>query len=434
MTGISLLRRLKIRLRRLPIFGLAASLGVQAEILQSSLFDAEWYLTEYPDVKSAGVDPLRHFAEMGWRENRNPNALFNTWWYREANPDVAAADVNPLLHYIRSGALELRDASPEFRSSEFQDSQGSRGVHHLAAALNFHRAIVKGGTLNFDDITASPPRVLIIAELSIPQCKKYRVDQKVELLILLGFSATVIDWREEHKCKSAINSHSLIIFYRVPAVQAFFDYIEIAKKYDIRTFWEVDDLIFDPNEYVRNSNLADLDIETKRNVLAGVPLYRTAMLCCDEVIASTASLAEAMRSAGASDVHIVENALDGETLRAAEGARLIQRPRRSAVIVCYGSGTNTHDQDFAVAVPGLLRAMDQNKNIHLRIIGDLKLSSAFGRYGGRVQHFEKTDYKTYLQRLAECDIAIAPLEATSFNDSKSNIKFIEAAIVGLPII
>lgn len=72
-------------------------------------FDAKYYLTAYPDVAAAGMDPLQHFVTTGWREGRNPNARFSTDDYLEANPDVGAAGVNPFWHYIRSGRAEGRE-------------------------------------------------------------------------------------------------------------------------------------------------------------------------------------------------------------------------------------------------------------------------------------------------------------------------------------
>lgn len=38
-------------------------------------FDAEWYLEEYADVKSAFVDPFDHFIQYGIKEGRRPNPL-----------------------------------------------------------------------------------------------------------------------------------------------------------------------------------------------------------------------------------------------------------------------------------------------------------------------------------------------------------------------
>ncbi|MCA9401990.1 MAG: hypothetical protein KC713_10200, partial [Candidatus Omnitrophica bacterium] len=76
-------------------------------ISQSGLFDRSWYLENYPDVRSAGIDPLRHFIIYGWREYRNPSATFNVYNYLQSYPEVLAAGSCPLMHYIKNPVLEV---------------------------------------------------------------------------------------------------------------------------------------------------------------------------------------------------------------------------------------------------------------------------------------------------------------------------------------
>ena len=78
----------------------------------SLLFDPDWYLTTYPDVAAAGLDPIRHFFEDGAREGRDPNPFFKTEWYLAQNQDVVASKVNPFLHYLLYGAREGRQPAP----------------------------------------------------------------------------------------------------------------------------------------------------------------------------------------------------------------------------------------------------------------------------------------------------------------------------------
>jgi len=70
---------------------------------RSPLFDAEWYLVTYPDVKAAGVDPVVHYLRFGARELKNPSANFDTAAYLQQNPDVETKGFNPLYHFIRYG-------------------------------------------------------------------------------------------------------------------------------------------------------------------------------------------------------------------------------------------------------------------------------------------------------------------------------------------
>ena len=77
-------------------------------ISRSALFDAAWYLSQYPDVATAGWDPALHYTLFGAIERRNPGPDFDTGWYLDHNPDVAAAGQNPLLHYLQWGRSEGR--------------------------------------------------------------------------------------------------------------------------------------------------------------------------------------------------------------------------------------------------------------------------------------------------------------------------------------
>ena len=284
----------------------------------------------------------------------------------------------------------------------------------------------------------SPPAllrrsVLIIAELSVPQCAKYRVWQKQELLGTLGWPCTVVDWHETQAAWSALQCCTHVIFYRVPARDSARALIMEARRLGLRPFWEVDDLIFDEPLYLRNSNLASLAPSLRGQVLSGIRLYREAMLACDRAIASTPTLARHMREAGVPDVTVVQNALDNETLATAESLR---RERRAGphVTIVYGSGTKTHDADFAVAAPAIARLMRRHAALRLTVIGDLALPAFMDAFRERILTLPGTNYRAYLGLLSEGDIAIAPLEAGAFNDAKSNIKFQEAAILGMPTV
>ena len=78
-------------------------------IKASGLLELDWYLQRYPDVTSAGIDPLEHFCLTGSRESRRPNRYFDPEYYRRQLPDTEEAPKRALVHYITKGeALGLR--------------------------------------------------------------------------------------------------------------------------------------------------------------------------------------------------------------------------------------------------------------------------------------------------------------------------------------
>jgi len=74
----------------------------------AAAFDADYYLTIYPDIRAAGVDPLQHFVMVGAAETRNPARWFDTSDYLAANPDVLASGFNPFWHYLVQGRAQGR--------------------------------------------------------------------------------------------------------------------------------------------------------------------------------------------------------------------------------------------------------------------------------------------------------------------------------------
>lgn len=71
-------------------------------------FDGLWYLSVYPDVREAGIEPVEHFLKHGMDEGRNPNPHFDGAAYIKANPDIEAFPFGPFMHYVCFGFREKR--------------------------------------------------------------------------------------------------------------------------------------------------------------------------------------------------------------------------------------------------------------------------------------------------------------------------------------
>lgn len=101
-------------LARLPkkLTGLILQRRISRTLLESGLFDPEYYTNHYPDLQAAGVDPLTHYLDFGAYEGRNPSPKFDTKYYFASNPDVSGSGMNPLLHYVLFGKKEGRSPLP----------------------------------------------------------------------------------------------------------------------------------------------------------------------------------------------------------------------------------------------------------------------------------------------------------------------------------
>lgn len=279
------------------------------------------------------------------------------------------------------------------------------------------------------------PHYLLIADLGLQQCTKYRVTQKAELLRSLGWTVQVVDWKDSSEALSWLQLTTHVLFYRVPGTASVLALINEAKRLGLKPRWEIDDLLFNKTLYRLNNNLATLFPSERRGLYGLANSYLKALRACGRGMASTKALAAEMRKIGIQDVVVLENALDEQTLNLAQ--TLLNSPTSKdpdKIWICYGSGSRAHDKDFKVAEAGLIAAMQADARLHLLIVGPLQISKSFNQFGSRVQRRNELSYAHYLAELAKADIAIAPLENTLFNDCKSNIKFLEAAILELPSI
>lgn len=75
---------------------------------KGNVFDGEWYLSAYPDVRAAGKAPLFHFARHGIYEGRLPNKLFDKDYYISHNPDIADFGKSSVIHFMLHGFREKR--------------------------------------------------------------------------------------------------------------------------------------------------------------------------------------------------------------------------------------------------------------------------------------------------------------------------------------
>lgn len=105
-------------------------------IRNSALFDEDWYLTRYPDVRDTGFDGALHFIRHGGHEGRDPGPDFSSGFYLLTYSDVASSGMNPLLHYLLHGKAEGRAPLPSFVQNE-EERDSFVEIPGLFAGSNF---------------------------------------------------------------------------------------------------------------------------------------------------------------------------------------------------------------------------------------------------------------------------------------------------------
>lgn len=125
------------------------------------------------------------------------------------------------------------------------------------------------------------------------------------------------------------------------------------------------------------------------------------------------------------------NAIDNAILQFVHSG--FPKLQRDYLSIFYGSGTKTHDADFQVVASALARLMEKHPYVRLTIIGYLSLPDSLTPYIDRIDRVGLlSNVNVYWEFLSQADINIAPLKQELFNDCKSEIKWMEAAVLGVP--
>lgn len=123
-------------LRHGGLFDMASLFREAARVLRSGIWDAPYYVAEYPDVRAFAPGPLIHYLVRGAAEGRNPHPLFDAEYYR-AQVDPPPHVMSPLGHFLDAGA-DAASPHPLFNADYYLEqtpAPAARQVHPLLQFL-----------------------------------------------------------------------------------------------------------------------------------------------------------------------------------------------------------------------------------------------------------------------------------------------------------
>ncbi|WP_439136448.1 glycosyltransferase [Roseicyclus sp.] len=282
-------------------------------------------------------------------------------------------------------------------------------------------------------------RVAILANDDIYQCKLYRADQKIDQLRAAGYSTELyLQGLDLDLLRGRLDQYDAVIFMRVPAFLPIIDLIVDAARQGLATFYDIDDLIFDPAVFP--PPLASYGGQITRRdhaaIACGVPLFRHAMSLCSHGIASTPTIRDAMEGIVRSGMAFTHrNALGRAHMAALAHQATAAADRGEKLVIFYGSGTKAHKAVFTdMLEPALADVLAARPGkVEIRIMGDFPAFKHLDPAHPDIRLLAPIwDFEGFCAALAEADINLSVLEPSVLTDAKSEIKWMEAAMFAIP--
>jgi glycosyltransferase involved in cell wall biosynthesis len=216
--------------------------------------------------------------------------------------------------------------------------------------------------------------------------------------------------------------------------------MEAARRADAKVVFDIDDLLFRP-ELARAEIIDGIRSmgQNENDARELCERFRKVLTQADNFTTTTVPLAEQAKDLG-KPTTIIPNGYEPARLEASRAAHRAREARAGdgVVRVGYFSGTLTHQQDLALASRAVAAVLAENPQVRLVLWRETVNLAEFPELE---QHAEQIEWRDRVPRgespreYAQFDINIAPLEiGNPFCEAKSELKFFEAALVGIPTV
>lgn len=261
---------------------------------------------------------------------------------------------------------------------------------------------------------------------------RYRCYHPAETLMAEGHSCTVIS--AAHFFDNPSLQHDVFVFHRPNAARSNVARVFAAlRKSGAVIIADYDDLIFGDERLALESSAAKNGTLTDEKAIDAFRSNLEALCQFDKVTASTEPLVARVREFNpGAEALLAPNVIPPSILSTHKDYRtpFVRRPNTS---IGYFAGTRSHDKDFPVVEAALHRVLCEHPEFNLLVVGPVAMPRSLSALPN-VSTAPVVNFLRLPALMSMCSTVIAPLEASDFNDCKSRVKFLEAALAGCQLI
>lgn len=263
---------------------------------------------------------------------------------------------------------------------------------------------------------------------------RYRCIFPAEEIIANGGQAHAIHISQIDKV--TLSDYKTIVFHRPQHSAKLKRAVKEAKKEQVETWVDFDDLLFCPelsesSAAVQSGKMsASVANKHAKRYAKALALFKNHQVSTDE-LADQLALHLGGKLETENTIKISYNKIPERWVKQAEFIPAEERLKKK--IIRYLPGTSHHKHDFAHIETFLATLLHNNPSYHLNVIGELE----FDHDKFPKDQISTTPFQPYEQLpglINDSWIIIAPLVDNIFNRCKSGLKFWESGVFGIPVI
>jgi len=265
--------------------------------------------------------------------------------------------------------------------------------------------------------------------------QRYRVFNHTQYLSKLGIESDIVtDIDERLRDQNYLLQFTHLNIFRSGFNHRIIDAIKSCRLLRIPVFYDVDDLIFDPNKINEIDAFRLMSADDQTLYLDGVNQYQTILQYVDYIITSTNYLQEELRRFN-KPVFQIPFGVNDKQISTADTIAGKAMDFSKVKFIGYQSGTNTHFKDFQDCSEAVGRILDEYEDVFLKVIGPLDIDKILPRHAHKIIKIPFLDWKLLPVEVASLYINLASFDPqSSFCKAKSELKYVESALSSTPTI
>lgn len=298
---------------------------------------------------------------------------------------------------------------------------------------------IKSFEFRIQQLTSKNKKVAYFYETPDNSTFRYRVYNMVQTLNELSeeTSASYFFTDDFKYLDLILSCCSIIVICRTRYSDSINQLITIAKSKGLRIFFDIDDLVFNPSYIHLILHSLDQDLKHPQvwdHWFAYSSRLGETLRLCDAAITTNQHLANQIQLFTSKPVYIIPNFMNQDQLEISDflfQQKILSSFKRDPNLhIGYFSGTPTHNKDFEIVLDSLIELLEKYPGLVLRVAGYTEFKEKLNQYASRVEVIPFQDFINLQYWIASTEINIVPLQDNIFTNSKSELKFFEAAIVG----
>jgi len=236
---------------------------------------------------------------------------------------------------------------------------------------------------------------------------------------------------------SLVEKCDLLYLYRVTGTSQVLKSISIARRNGISVIYDTDDVIWTEKliEYCQlRSYYSETEVDAFRALFQSTEQL---MSLVDSFVTSSDYLAKELVEHFSIPAYVNANALSQRALALAEPVyrrRIAATPGSSLTLGYFSGWPKAHEADLMVALPAIRRVLHEVQGARLRIVGHFDRAALPDDLRDRIDLAPFVPYERLFEEIAQVDVNLAPLVDNPHRRAKSAVKFLEAALVGVPTV